>query len=304
LINKKGGKNMQTVGVIGLGIMGSSYVRNLLKNGFAVVGYDLDQRRVAELEAEGMQAAGSACDVARQAGEIITSLPSPQALHQVVEELLTLGSRLTEIVVGDTCTLAMTDKMQAMERMKAAGGLLLDCPVSGTGAQAAKGDLIVFASGDAQGIERMMPAFSGIGRLTHNLGIFGNGSKMKYVANLLVTIHNVSAGEAFAFAQKAGIAPELAYKAVFGGAGSSRIFEVRGPMMVAGDYLTGLSATHRLMHKDISIIGDYIDALGADTPLCAVAAGVHNEAIAQGLELHDTASVCAVMEKRNGITRS
>lgn len=295
---------MQTVGVIGLGIMGSSYVRNLLKNGFAVVGYDLDQRRVAELEAEGMQAAGSACDVARQAGEIITSLPSPQALHQVVEELLTLGSRLTEIVVGDTCTLAMTDKMQAMERMKAAGGLLLDCPVSGTGAQAAKGDLIVFASGDAQGIERMMPAFSGIGRLTHNLGIFGNGSKMKYVANLLVTIHNVSAGEAFAFAQKAGIAPELAYKAVFGGAGSSRIFEVRGPMMVAGDYLTGLSATHRLMHKDISIIGDYIDALGADTPLFAVAAGVHNEAIAQGLELHDTASVCAVMEKRNGITRS
>ena len=295
---------MQTVGVIGLGIMGSSYVRNLLKNGFAVVGYDLDQRRVAELEAEGMQAAGSACDVARQAGEIITSLPSPQALHQVVEELLTLGSRLKEIVVADTCTLAMTDKMQAMERMKAAGGLLLDCPVSGTGAQAAKGDLIVFASGDAQGIERMMPAFSGIGRLTHNLGFFGNGSKMKYVANLLVTIHNVSAGEAFAFAQKAGIAPELAYKAVFGGAGSSRIFEVRGPMMVAGDYLTGLSATHRLMHKDISISGDYIDALGADTPLFAVAAGVHNEAIAQGLELHDTASVCAVMEKRNGITRS
>jgi 3-hydroxyisobutyrate dehydrogenase-like beta-hydroxyacid dehydrogenase len=72
---------------------------------------------------------------------------------------------------------------------------------------------------------------------------------------------------------------------------------------VAGDYLTGLSATHRLMHKDISIIGDYIDALGADTPLFAVAAGVHNEAIAQGLEMHDTASVCAVMEKRNGITR-
>lgn len=295
---------MQTVGVIGLGIMGSSYVRNLLKNGFAVVGYDLDQKRVAALQAEGMQASASACDVARQASEIITSLPSPQALHQVVEELLTLGGRLKEIVVADTCTLAMTDKMQAMERMKAAGGLLLDCPVSGTGAQAAKGDLIVFASGDANGIERMMPAFAGIGRLTHNLGVFGNGSKLKYVANLLVTIHNVSAGEAFAFAQKAGIAPEVAYKAVFGGAGSSRIFEVRGPMMVAGDYLTGLSATHRLMHKDISIIGDYINALGADTPLFAVAAGVHNEAIAQGLELQDTASVCAVMEKRNGITRS
>jgi 3-hydroxyisobutyrate dehydrogenase-like beta-hydroxyacid dehydrogenase len=294
---------MQTVGVIGLGIMGSSYVRNLLKNGFSVVGYDLDQGRLKALQEEGMQAAESASAVALKANEIITSLPSPEALHRVVEELCSLGPRIKEIVVADTCTLAMTDKVQAMERFSDAGGLLLDCPVSGTGAQAAKGDLIVFASGDAHGIERMMPAFAGIGRLTHNLGVFGNGSKMKYVANLLVTIHNVSAGEAFAFAQKAGIAPELAYKAVYGGAGSSRIFEVRGPMMVAGDYLTGLSATHRLMHKDISIIGDYIDALGADAPLFAVAAGVHNEAIAQGLEMHDTASVCAVMEKRNGIAR-
>jgi 3-hydroxyisobutyrate dehydrogenase-like beta-hydroxyacid dehydrogenase len=74
-------------------------------------------------------------------------------------------------------------------------------------------------------------------------------------------------------------------------------------MMVAGDYLTGLSATHRLMHKDISIIGDYINALGADTPLFQIAAQVHDQAIAQGFELQDTASVCAVMEKRNGIAR-
>jgi 3-hydroxyisobutyrate dehydrogenase-like beta-hydroxyacid dehydrogenase len=150
----------------------------------------------------------------------------------------------------------------------------------------------------------MMPVFAGIGRLTHSLGDFGNGSKMKYVANLLVTIHNVSTAEAFAFAQKAGIAPESAYKALFGGAGSSRILEIRGPMMVAGDYETGLSATHRLMHKDISIISEYIDVLGADTPLFHVAAKIHDEAIEQGYEMQDTASVCAVMEHRNDIHRS
>ena len=293
----------QSVGVIGLGIMGSSYVRNLLKNKFRVVGFDVDAEKVQTLVAEGMHAGRSVEDVAGQVQEIITSLPSPQALHQVVSELVALGPRLAALVVADTGTLAMSDKQQARDALQAAGGMLLDCPVSGTGAQAAKGDLIVYASGDAAGIERMMPAFSAIGRLTHGLGDFGNGSKMKYVANLLVAIHNVSAAEAFAFPQKAGIAPETAYKAVFGGAGSSRIFEVRGPMMVAGDYLTGLSATHRLMHKDISIIGDYIDALGADTPLFQIAAQVHDQAIAQGFELQDTASVCAVMEKRNGITR-
>ena len=294
---------MKTVGVIGLGIMGSAYVRNLIKNGFRVVGYDLDGARVQALQAEGMHAGKSAVDVASQCTEIITSLPSPQALHQVVTELAALGQRLQEIVIADTCTLAMSDKVQAMETLRAAGGTLLDAPVSGTGAQAAKGDLIVFASGNAQGVERMMPVFAGIGRLTHSLGDFGNGSKMKYVANLLVTIHNVSTAEAFAFAQKAGIAPESAYKALFGGAGSSRILEIRGPMMVAGDYETGLSATHRLMHKDISIISGYVDALGADTPLFHVAAKIHDEAIAQGFEMQDTASVCAVMEQRNGIKR-
>ena len=294
---------MKTVGVIGLGIMGSAYVRNLIKNGFQVVGYDLDSARVQALQAEGMQVGKSAVDVASKCTEIITSLPSPQALHQVVAELAVLGSRLHDIVVADTCTLTMADKVKAMETLHAAGGTLLDTPVSGTGAQAAKGDLIVFASGDAQGVQRMMPVFAGIGRLTHSLGAFGNGSKMKYVANLLVTIHNVSTGEAFAFAQKAGIAPESAYKALFGGAGSSRILEIRGPMMVAGDYETGLSATHRLMHKDISIISEYIDTLGADTPLFHVAAKIHDEAIAQGFEMQDTASVCAVMEQRNGIKR-
>lgn len=293
----------QTVGVIGLGIMGASYVINLLKNKFRVVGFDMDAKKIHTLAAEGMFAARSVQNVAGQVNEIITSLPSPQALHQVVAELAALGPRLDALVVADTSTLAMSDKQQARDALHAVGGMLLDCPVSGTGAQAAKGDIIVYASGDAAGIERMMIAFSAIGRLTHSLGDFGNGSKMKYVANLLVAIHNVSAAEAFAFAQKAGIAPDSAYKAVYGGAGSSRIFEVRGPMMVAGDYQTGLSATHRLMHKDISIIGDYIDALGADTPLFKIAAQVHDQAIAQGFELHDTASVCAVMEKRNGITR-
>jgi L-threonate 2-dehydrogenase len=293
----------QSVGVVGLGIMGSSYVRNLLKNKFRVVGFDVDPSKVSQLVGEGMQAAQSVSDLARQVDELITSLPSPQALHQVVAELSAMGGRISEVVVADTCTLAMTDKLQARDTFRAAGGTLLDCPVSGTGAQAAKGDLIVYASGDEAAIARMMPAFSAIGRLTHSLGDFGNGSKMKYVANLLVAIHNVSAAEAFAFAQKAGIAPESAYKAVYGGAGSSRIFEVRGPMMVAGDYLTGLSATHRLMHKDISIIGEYIEALGADTPLFRIAAEVHDQAIQQGFELQDTASVCAVMEKRNGIVR-
>lgn len=295
---------MQTIGIIGLGIMGSAYAKNLLKKGFRVVGYDLDSDRLRELEVDGLHAVRSIVEVAKHCDEIITSLPNPQALHQVVSELATVGpSRLNQVVVADTCTLAMIDKIQAMQALQNAGALMLDCPVSGTGAQAAKADLTVFASGESAGIERMIPFFAAIGRTTHQLGAFGNGSKMKYVANLLVAIHNVSAAEAFAFAQKAGIAPDSVYRVLQGSAGSSRIFEVRGPMMVAADYQTGLSATHQLMHKDISIIGAYIAELGADLPLFQLAANIHHDAIAQGYAMQDTASVCAVMEQRNGIQR-
>jgi len=295
---------LKSIGVIGLGIMGSAYVRNLLGKGFTVYGFDLDSTRTEALLAEGMQACKSAASVAEQATEVITSLPNPQALHAVAQELSKMGPRLRELVIADTCTLTLEDKFSAMALIEKAGGCLLDCPVSGTGAQAARADLTVFASGNELAIERMKPAFAAIGRITHELGAFGNGSKMKYVANLLVAIHNVSAAEAFAFAQKAGIAPESVYKVLHGSAGSSRIFEIRGPMMVAGDYETGLSATHRLMHKDISIISSYIQGLGAQTPLFDIAATIHDEAIAEGFEMQDTASVCAVMEKKNGIKRS
>ncbi|MDA1186697.1 MAG: NAD(P)-dependent oxidoreductase [Proteobacteria bacterium] len=295
---------MKAIGVIGLGIMGASYARNLIKNGFEVYGFDVDPARMAMLSDEGIHPCENVAHLATKASELITSLPTPQALHEVVRELCGLGTRLTELVVADTCTLTLEDKLLAKSKLEVSGGCLLDCPVSGTGAQAAKADLTIFASGDDVGVNRMKPAFAAIGRTTHELGVFGNGSKMKYVANLLVAIHNVSAAEAFAFAQKAGIHPEAVYKVLHGSAGSSRIFEVRGPMMVTGDYLTGLSATHRLMHKDISIISAYIQELAVQTPLFNEAAKIHDEAIAQGFEMQDTASVCAVMERKNGIDRA
>lgn len=294
----------QTVGVVGLGIMGGAYARNLLSKGFEVVGYDVAADRRQALVALGLQPATSPRDVARQCDCVVTSLPSPAAFHAVMTGPGGLVEAGREVVVADTSTLALSDKEQAHQALAAAGVTLLDCPVSGTGTQAAKGDLVFFASGEKAAYERLRPALLAMGRVAHHLGAFGNGSRMKYVANLLVAIHNVSTAEAMAFGMKAGIAPETIYDVLCGSAATSRIFEVRGPMMVRNTYDENVSATFLTMSKDLSVIGQYAQSIDCPTPLFSLASNIHAAAVAQGMEMSDTAAVCAVMERLAGVDRS
>ncbi|MFM2239917.1 MAG: hypothetical protein RJA69_1291 [Pseudomonadota bacterium] len=294
----------QTVGVVGLGIMGGAYACNLLSKGFEVVGYDVAADRRQALVALGLQPATSPRDVARQCDCVVTSLPSPAAFHAVMTGPGGLVEAGREVVVADTSTLALSDKEQAHQALAAAGVTLLDCPVSGTGTQAAKGDLVFFASGEKAAYERLRPALLAMGRVAHHLGAFGNGSRMKYVANLLVAIHNVSTAEAMAFGMKAGIAPETIYDVLCGSAATSRIFEVRGPMMVRNTYDENVSATFLTMSKDLSVIGQYAQSIDCPTPLFSLASNIHAAAVAQGMEMSDTAAVCAVMERLAGVDRS
>ncbi len=293
-----------TVGVVGLGIMGGAYARNLLSKGFEVVGYDVDADRCKALEALGLKVAASPSDVARQCDGVVTSLPSPAAFHAVMTGPKGLVEAGRDVVVADTSTLALGDKEQAHQALAAAGVTLLDCPVSGTGTQAAKGDLVFFASGEKAAYERLRPALLAMGRVAHHLGAFGNGSRMKYVANLLVAIHNVSTAEAMAFGMKAGIAPETIYDVLCGSAATSRILEVRGPMMVRNTYDENVSATFLTMSKDLSVIGQYAQSIDCPTPLFSLASNIHAAAVAQGMEMSDTAAVCAVMERLAGVDRS
>ena len=113
---------------------------------------------------------------------------------------------------------------------------MLDCPLSGTGSQARTKDLVVYASGDAQAIKSLMPVFADFSRQAHDLGAFGNGMKMKFVANLLVAIHNVASAEAMVLGMKAGLDPAQIFKLIQAGAGNSRVFELRAPMMVEDRY--------------------------------------------------------------------
>jgi 3-hydroxyisobutyrate dehydrogenase-like beta-hydroxyacid dehydrogenase len=140
-------------------------------------------------------------------------------------------------------------------------------------------------------------------RLVHYLGGFGKGSAMKFIHNLLVTIHDCAAAEAFALGLKAGIEPETVYDVIRTSAGTSRIFEVRGPMMVSGDYDTNISAKLQLLLKDIDCIAEHARDVACPTPVFSLAADIHRAAAAQGFAMSDPAVVCRVIEGLAGVSR-
>ena len=283
----------EAVGVIGLGAMGSSAARRLLSARREVVGHDVAAERVRMLAAEGMIEAQSVAEVVRRADVILTLLPSVAALEVVVGEGLRDSAR-HGLTVVEMSTLPLEAKLWMRDELAPLGVVVLDCPISGTAAQAAQGDLAFYLSGDAQAAEGIRPVLATIGRSTHYVGEFGSGSKVKFAANLLVAIHNVAAAEALVLAKAAGIDLDLALRVLTDGAGTSRMLEVRGPMMVAGRF-TPATMPIRLFRKDLDIILEFARALGSPTPLLESANRIYEAARDSGREEEDTGSVFAVL---------
>src|SRR5262249_4964161 len=154
----------------------------------------IEKARCEEAKAAGVEIAADAAAVAGKATNILVSLPKPEALGATVQAIA--DAKLPRRVIAELSTFSLDDKTQAQEQLRAAGHTMLDCPLSGTGAQARNKDLVVYASGDGQAIQGLMPVFADFARQAHDLGAFGNGMKMKFVANLLVAIHNVASAEA------------------------------------------------------------------------------------------------------------
>ncbi|MBO0753309.1 MAG: NAD(P)-dependent oxidoreductase [Bradyrhizobiaceae bacterium] len=288
-----------TVGVIGLGNMGGAFARHLAAAGWRVLGFDPDAARRDAARAAMVETVAVETVVV-EAPVIILSLPSPQALDLTVAAIT--AKRLPSRIVIEASTFTLADKERAEATLRGAGHVLLDCPVSGTGAQAAVKDIVVYASGEAAAIAGVMPMFADFSRAAYDTGAFGNGSRMKYVANLLVTIHNVATAEAMVLGIKSGLDPQMVYDLIRAGVGSSRVFEVRGPMMVADRY-EDASMSVRLYHKDIAVIEDHAAKLGVPTPLFCASIPVYSAALSMGYGEQDTASVCGVLETMAGVTR-
>jgi len=290
----------KNVGVVGLGIMGGAFARNLVAAGWRVVGYDIDAARRRAMARAGIEIAEDARTLAAEVRTIITSLPKPAALDATVRAII--DANVDRRVIVEMSTFAIDDKLAAERALRKAGHVMLDCPVSGTGAQAKVKDLVIYASGERQAIRRLRPLFAAFARAAHDLGAFGNGSRMKYVANLLVAINNVASAEAMVLGLKAGLDARTVFEMVTSGAANSRVFELRAPMMVRDRY-DDPSMKISVWQKDMAVIGEFARSLRCPTPMFDATVPIYDKAMRGGHADQDTAAVCAVLETMAGVKR-
>lgn len=289
------------VAVVGLGTMGGQLARHLLAAGYRVTGRDVRPECVASFVAAGGAEAPDPASAAAAADVVILSLPSVAAFDEVITGTGGLMEAARPgLAVVEMSTLPLEVKESARQLLAGRGAVLLDCPISGTGAQLAGKDVVIYASGDAAARERVTPVLTAFSRGVVDVGEFGSGTKLKFVANLLVAIHNVAAAEALLLAERAGLDLPATLAALTSGAGTSRMLEVRGPHMIDGDFGSAMAVA--TFQKDLDIIGAFARQLGCPTPLLAVTSQLNLAALAQGHANEDTASVFAVLQALAGGT--
>jgi len=287
---------MTAVGVIGLGLLGSAVAARLRAAGHAVVGYDVVPACVARLVAMGGTAAKSAADVARGADLVCTVLPS---LASVEETILGAGGIAAAGRPGQTIAQMSTISPTLTERLArettARGLAFLDCPISGTSGMVAQGNGVFFVGGERALYDRWRPLLESILPRAVHVGRPGQAMVLKLVANLLVALNSAAVAEALALARRAGLEPQVVLDVLGTGAATSRMLEVRGPMMVRGEFPAQMKLD--LFMKDLHLIQEAAGVAGAALPLTDVAERLYAAAHAAGHGGEDLAVVITELER-------
>lgn len=273
----------QTVGFIGLGLMGKPMARNLLKKGLRVVAHSRSRGPVDELVKEGATAAGSPAEVAKQAAVIITMLPDGPDVDKVLEGpdgVFGAMSRGTVIVDSSTIAPAIARRLSA--RAKELGASLLDAPVSGGEIGAIDGTLTFMVGGDAAALEAVRDILGAMGkpeRIVH-VGESGAGQICKACNQIVLGGTMSVVAEAIALSRKAGVDPMKVRAALMGGFAQSRVLEVHGERMITGNWKPGFKA--KLFKKDLGIAMNTLSEYGVPAAASAVVQQLVNAQIAAG----------------------
>jgi len=287
---------MAPVGIVGLGLLGSAVAVRLRAAGRDVVGHDVVAERQRALEAIGGRAAASAAAVAETADPICIVLPSLAAVEDVVlgARGLAAAARGRTIVQMSTISPALTERLA---RECAARGVgFLDCPISGTSAMVARGDGIIFVGGDHAVYERWRPMLETILPRAIHVGVAGQAMVLKLVANLLVAVHSAAAAEALSMVERAGLDVPQALELLGSSAATSRMLEVRGPLIAKRDFPAQMKLD--LFMKDLHLIREAAATLGAPVPLTDVAERLYAAAQAAGHGSEDLAVVVTALARR------
>lgn len=284
------------IGVIGLGIMGGAMAGALLGKGHKVFGYDPAPAAARRLKRAGGSPLPSIEHVAKAASVLITSLPSSKVLG-VVASAIAEVKRKGGIVI-EMGTFPIADKQKARARLARSGWTALDCPVSGTAVRMKERSWTIYVSGERRASARVRPVLRVFADNLPYVGEYGNGMKMKMLANHLVAILNVASGETITFARRMGLDARKVWES-FGWSPvvGTGVMRLRGGLMVKRRYRP---ATMKVAtwQKDMKVIGDMARSVGSALPLFRACGPVYDAAMAQGFGDADTASVCAVIERR------
>lgn len=276
------------VAIIGLGIMGAAYASNFLKSGIEVHGSDTDSVRLNNFSSLGGLPHSKIDTWVKECDFVLISLSSPVALHHVVSELANTAS--DEQIILETGTFSLDDKFRIKRDLKDTNAFIYDCTVSGTGAQAVTADLVFMISGANVKKEKVKECLSYIGRKVIDAGEYGNASKLKYVANHAVAVHNCAAAETLSYAKNIGLDEHVVYDMLSNGAGQSKMSDLRMPLMIDKNY-TPATAHMAMFHKDLNIISEHLAASFSFSPLFDQCKHLYEQAKAHIPDDYDTAAI-------------
>ena len=258
------------IGFIGLGNVGAKLAGSLLRNSFQLTVRDTDGDAVAAMIGRGAETASSGKELAEKCDVIITCLPSPKVSAQVIEEP---GGVLEGLKAGKIwLEMSSTDEEEVKRfasLVKATGAEILDCPVSGGCHRAATGNITIFAGGERDAFERVLPLLTIMGRRVLHTGPLGSASVLKVATNYLAGVQLISTGEAFMVAKKAGIDLGIAYEAIRISSGNSFVHETEGQLILNGSYNINFTMDHEV--KDLTLfdeLGKKLDVPLELSPLC------------------------------------
>jgi 2-hydroxy-3-oxopropionate reductase len=291
---------MLKVGYIGLGLMGKSIARNLLKAGFPLVVHNRSRAAVDELVREGAVAAFSPRETAAQVDVVFTNLPDSPDVEQIVwgENGIIEGAHEGLIYV-DNSTIKPATARRIAEKLAEKGVSALDAPVSGGDIGARDGTLTIMVGGEAAALEKVMPVFKAMGKTVTHVGEAGAGQVAKAANQIMVAAQMVAMGELLVFAKKAGVDPRKVVDAIKGGAAQCWTLDVKPPRLFAGNRTPGFKA--RMQLKDLKIVLE--TAKEYDIPVSGAQANAHlfQQMIELGMGDLDNSAVVGVIEKLAGV---
>jgi 2-hydroxy-3-oxopropionate reductase len=290
----------QSVGFIGLGIMGRPMAKNLLKAGYPLVVHSRSQGPVDELVAAGAQRVSSPREVAGQTEVLITMLPNSPDVEQVAlgKDGIVEGARKGLLYV-DMSTISPLVSQKVGTALGPKGVRMLDAPVSGGERGAIDATLSIMVGGEGPDFEAALPIFQAMGKTITHLGPLGAGGFTKLANQVIVAVNLTALGEALTLAKKAGLDRALTLKALGGGLAGSRCLEQKTPNYVSGTYNPGFKVD--LHFKDLGLIMESSRALGVPLPCTALVQELFNALRVKGRGGLDHSGVITLLEELAGL---